>query len=84
MPAGNADTICRSGVPYPIAIEIARQMAAGAGNGNAQLLMNIGMSGQQATELAKQINASAFDGHKLATAGFNSQIAKLIKDHSGL
>lgn len=84
MPAGNADTLAKSGIPYPVAIEIARQMAAGAGNGSVTLLMNIGVSAEQAKELAAQINAGAFDGHKLAKAGFNSSVAKLLKDHSGL
>jgi len=84
MPAGNADTLCRAGIPYPVAIEMARQMAAGAGAGNVQLLMNLGMQPQQAIEFAKQVNAGAFDGHKLAVAGFNSAVAKLLKEHSGL
>lgn len=84
MPAGNADTLARSGIPYPVAIEIARQMAAGAGNGSVPQLMALGMQPQLAIELAAQINAGAFDGHKLARAGFNSQVAKLIKEHSGL
>jgi hypothetical protein len=33
--AGNADTLARSGIAYPLAIEIARQMTAGAGNGTS-------------------------------------------------
>lgn len=84
MPAGNADTLARSGIPYPAAIEMARQMAAGAGNGSALLLMNVGVLPEQAKELAAQINAGAFDGHKLARAGFNTQVARLLKEHSGL
>jgi hypothetical protein len=84
MPAGNANTLAQSGIPYPVALEIARQMALGAGNGNATLLMALGVDVQRANELAKQINAGAFDGHKLAVAGWNSSIAKLIKEHSGL
>ncbi len=31
-----------------------------------------------------KINAGAFDGHKLARAGFNTQVARLLKEHSGL
>jgi hypothetical protein len=31
-PASNADTICKMGLSGPVAIEIARQMKAGAGN----------------------------------------------------
>lgn len=84
MPAGNADTLCRSGIAYPVAIEIARQMAAGAGNASASKLVAVGLPPATANELAAQINAGAFDGHKLARAGFNSQVAKLIKEHSGL
>lgn len=84
MPAGNADTLARSGIAYPAAIEIARQMALGAGNGNVNALLAVGIGATHATELAKQVNAGAFDGHKLAVAGWNSQIAKLLKEHSGL
>jgi hypothetical protein len=31
-PASNADFLCRSGLPGPVAIEIARQMKAGTGD----------------------------------------------------
>jgi hypothetical protein len=80
----NADTLARAGIAYPCAVEIARQMTLGAGNGNVAALMAVGLGATHATELARQINAAAFDGHKLALAGFNSAIAKLLKDHSGL
>lgn len=79
----NADTICKSGVSYPLAIEIARQMTAGAGNGNVDRLMTSGMPNQQAVELARQINANSFDANKLALSTINPSIAKLLKDHSG-
>jgi hypothetical protein len=80
----NADTLARSGFAYPAAIEIARQMTLGAGNGDVRALMAVGLGATHATELAKQINAASFDGHKLAVAGFNSAVAKLLKEHSGL
>lgn len=84
MPTANADTLARSGFAYPLAVEIARQMTAGAGNGSVTQLMTLGLGATHATELARQINAAAFDGHKLVVAGFNSQVAKLLKEHSGL
>lgn len=80
----NADTLAKSGLAYPLAVEIARQMTAGAGNGATAPLMTLGLGATHATELAKQINAAAFDSNKLALAGFNSQVSKLLKDHSGL
>lgn len=80
----SAATICQSGIAYPVAIEIARQMNAGAGNGNANALINSGIVPQAATELAKQINAGAFDSHKLALAGFHPEGAVQIKKTSGL
>jgi hypothetical protein len=80
----NADTLARAGIAYPLAIEIARQMTAGAGSGDVNKLLALGLGMTHAIELAKQINAASFDGHKLAVAGFNTGIAKLIKDHSGL
>lgn len=79
----SADTICKSGVPYPLAIEMARQMTAGAGNGNVNALMALGLPGVQATELARQINANSFDSGKLALVNMNPSIARLLKDHSG-
>jgi hypothetical protein len=80
----NADTLARSGISYPLAIEIAAQMTAGAGNGNANRLIALGVNPMQAAELTKQINAAAFDAHKLAVACWNPAIAKLLKEHSGL
>lgn len=80
----SAATICQSGVSYPVAIEIARQMNAGVGNGNAERLVASGVAPQKATELAKQINAGAFDSHKLSVAGFPGELATQIKKTSGL
>lgn len=78
-----ADLICRSNFSYPVATEIARQMTAGAGSGDAVKLVAGGLNTQTATELAKQINAGAFDSHKLAMAGFPTQQAVALKTHSG-
>lgn len=80
----DANTLTRAGIPYPVAIELARQMTAGAGNGSADKLIRVGLPPLQANELAAQINGAAFSAHKLAGAGINSAVAKIIKDHSGL
>lgn len=80
----SAATICQSGVSYPVAIEIARQMNAGVGNGNAEKLVACGIAPQAATELARQINAGSFDSHKLALAGFHGEAAVQMKKTSGL
>lgn len=77
----SADTICQSGVSYPRAVEIARQMNAGVGNVNQ--LVAVGMVPQAATELAKQINAVSFDSGKLVAAGLHGELAKNIKSTSG-
>lgn len=78
----NADELCRGGMSYPVAIEVARQM--NAGSGNVDRLMSAGMSGQQAKELAAQISGASFTSHKLAAASFNSTIAATLKRVSGL
>lgn len=80
----SADELCLSGLSYPVAIEIARQMNAGAGNGSAPKLIVLGISPQVATEFAAQVNAAAFDSHKLARAGFNPALAHTLKRTSGL
>jgi hypothetical protein len=51
----NADILCRSGISYPIAIELARQMAAGLGD--VGKLHRAGFSGSDATEIASQISS---------------------------
>lgn len=84
MPPTLADSVCRSGFAYPVAIEIARQMTAGAGSGSATKLVAAGLNVQQAVVLAQQINAATFDSHKLALAGFPTQQAVALKKHSGL
>ncbi|MES0040023.1 hypothetical protein [Mesorhizobium sp. L2C067A000] len=80
----SADELCRGGMSYPAAIEVARQMNAGLTNGDAGKLMSVGMPGEQAKELARQINAAAFDSHKLATAMVNPAVAHMLKRTSGL
>lgn len=80
-----ADAICRSGVSYPAAVEIARQMAIGApSGGNADLLSRSGINAGPAIELARQINAGVFSAHLLAFAMWNPTLAKAIKVASGL
>jgi hypothetical protein len=80
----SAATICQSGVSYPAAIEIARQMNAGAGNTSVNKLVASGIAPQKATELVRQIEAGAFDSHKLSMAGFPGELATQIKKTSGL
>jgi hypothetical protein len=50
----SADLLCRAGHPYPLAIEIARQMKAGIGN--FDYLLGMGLSIPDAQELVGQIN----------------------------
>ncbi|ESZ17546.1 hypothetical protein X735_01405 [Mesorhizobium sp. L2C085B000] len=80
----SADELCRGGMSYPVAIEVARQMNAGLTNGNVDRLMAVGIPGEQAKEIAKQINAGAFDAHKLALTNVNPGVATLLKRTSGL
>lgn len=76
-----AETLTQSGIPYPVAVEIARQMVAGVGN--TTNLMNSGVSSMASTELVKQINAVSFSAHNLALATWNPSVAKAIKENSG-
>lgn len=78
----DANAIQSPGVSYPVAVEIARQMTAGAGNGNASLLMALGVGAMRATELAAQINAGVFKAHLLALAMWPPDVAKNIKNAS--
>ena len=80
----SADELCRGGMPYPTAIEVARQMNAGAGQGDAARLLAVGVPVEHAKELAAQINANAFDGPRLARAGCNPALAATLKRTSGL
>ncbi|RUX96156.1 MULTISPECIES: hypothetical protein [unclassified Mesorhizobium] len=80
----SADELCRGGMSYPVAIEVARQMNAGLTNGNAASLMAVGLPGEQAKEIARQINAGVFDGHKLAMTQVNPILAQTLKRTSGL
>ncbi|XUM19763.1 hypothetical protein ACRAVF_19040 [Bradyrhizobium oligotrophicum S58] len=83
----SADVICQSGVAYPTAIEIARQINAGAGGVNSasvNKLVACGIQPSAATELVRQITAQSFDSHKLQIAGFRPGAAVHIKKQSGL
>jgi hypothetical protein len=77
----SAATICQSGISYPQAIEITRQMNAGVGN--AVQLVNACIHPQAATELARQINAVSFSSDLLARAGWHPEAAVQIKAQSG-
>jgi hypothetical protein len=86
MAASTADTICQSGVPYPVAIEIARQMAAGAGgvdSTSVNKLVASGVPGAAATALVAQITAQVFSAEKLVAAGIHGETAVQIKKTSG-
>jgi hypothetical protein len=83
----SADTICKSGIAYPVAIEIARQMNAGAGGVTAASVNQLVASGippQAATVLVAQITAQVFNADALAKAGFHTEAAVQIKKTSGL
>jgi hypothetical protein len=56
-PASNADTICKMGLSGPVAIEIARQMKAGAGD-TRKLYEFCGLSIPDAATLAGFITAA--------------------------
>lgn len=77
----SADTLCQSGISYPQAIEIAKQMNAGVGN--AVQLVNACLTPQAATALAAQINAASFNADALAKAGFHPEAAVQLKKTSG-
>lgn len=76
MATVSADTICQSGVSYPQAIEIARQMNAGVGN-VTQLVYNA-LPPESANELAKQINSKTWSGDLLVRAMWNPITAVII------
>lgn len=83
----SAATICQSGMAYPCAIEIARQINAGAGGvdaTSANKLIASGIQPSAAKELLRQITAQVFDSHKLAVAGFHPEAAVQMKKTSGL
>lgn len=81
----SADRICQSGVSYPAAIEIARQMNVGApSGGNTERLVSSGIAPMKATELARQINAGVFSSDLLCRAMWPYHLANIIKKDSGL
>lgn len=79
-----SDKLITAGIPYPAAIEIARQIAAGAPNATRGPMHHAGIGVQQAAELVAQINAGAFDSAKLARACWNPETARILKAVSGL
>lgn len=80
-----ADTLNGAGIAGPAAVEIARQMTAGApSGGDVNKLMAVGIAGMQATELARQINAGAFSSELLARSMWPPETARVIKSASGL
>lgn len=80
----NPNDLVSAGISYPLAIEIARQMNAGAGNGSAAKLITLGIPPLAATELANHVNAGVFNADKLTAAGFHTPVAVLLKKVSGL
>lgn len=83
----SAATICQSGMSYPAAIEIARQINGAAGGVDATSVNKLVASGvvpSAAKELVRQITAQVFDSHKLAVAGFHPESAVQMKKTSGL
>lgn len=84
MPAARADTLCRAGIPAALAKEIDRQLTAGAPNAQRGPLHHLGVTPMQAAELVAQINAGAIVAHKLCLAGWNPEVARIIKQASGI
>ena len=72
-------------MPYPTAIEVARQMTAGApSGGDVNKLIAVGIPPMQATALAAQISAGSFSAHTLALSMWDPATAVVIKRESGL
>lgn len=83
----SAATICQSGVAYPAAIEIARQINAGpSGNtvASKNQLVASGIVPSAAEELVKQISAGTVTTAKLVAAGLPHEVSTQIKKTSGL
>ena len=81
MAMSRADQLTQAGFAYPVAIEIDRQMTANAGD--FKKLMAVGIPPLQASELASHITAQSFNEQKLTLAGWNSAVAKVLKQQSG-
>lgn len=84
MAAARADTLCRAGIPAALAIEIDRQLTLGGPNAMRGPLHHVGCGVNQAAELVSQINAGVVSSHKLCLAGWNPEVARIIKTVSGL
>lgn len=83
----SAATLCQSGISYPVAIELARQVNAGP-SGNAQASKNqliaSGIIPSAAEELVNQISAGVVNTAKLVAARLPHEVATQIKKTSGL
>lgn len=84
MAAARADTLCRAGIPAALAIEIDRQLTAGGPNAVRGPLHHLGVPPNQAAELVTQINAGVLSADKLCLAGWNPEVARIIKTASGI
>lgn len=73
--------LCDSGISYPLATEIGRQMTAGVGNAN--LLCALGLNAGPAIELARQINTGTFSDDLLARAMWNPVTATAVATLGG-
>lgn len=83
----SAATLCQSGLSYPVAIEIARQLNAGpSGNtlASTNQLVASGIVPSAAKELVAQITAGVVTEAKLVAAGLPHEVSKQIKKTSGL
>jgi hypothetical protein len=83
----SADTLCRSGIPYPTAIELARQINAGPSAtpvADTNKLVASGIVPSAAKELVAQISAGAVTSAKLVAAGLPHEVSIQIKKTSGL
>ena len=84
MARARADTLCCAGIPAALAIEIDRQLTAGAPNATRGPLHQLGVGITPAAELVSQINAGAVSSSKLCLAGWNPEVARIIKTASGI
>lgn len=74
--ANDFNDLCDSGISYPLAAEIGRQLANGIGNPDK--LGAVGLNAGPAMELASQINAGVFSNDKLARAMWNPSTAVIL------
>lgn len=77
MPTDPASLV---GLPYPVAVELARQID---GTPDAAKLSRCGLPGPVAIELARQMTAHSGDEAKLVSSGIPPHIAKKLKTTIG-